>query len=266
MHIILATDFSADAMHAAEYAILLWGTEARYTLLTTYFDNSLAEPAGPSMTQALYEAAEEGSVAFANELMARTNTKDIQREVVFSSEPDAAAYNLLAAGERGMLVMGNRGKSGIALFGSNTLRAIKHSLIPVLAVPQATELRQPRRMLFADDLRPITPMDLEPLRLLAARTNAEVIIGHVDDPSAPAPDPRRDLSPADALKDIRHRKHRIDGDVVTGIATLADEDQVDLLCSLHRYRNFVDRFFHHSITKDVAERVHRPLLVLEEKR
>jgi hypothetical protein len=68
-HVILATDFSDDAMHAAEYAIKLFGaTGNTYTLLTTYFDAALAEPAGPLVTKAIYEAADEGSAQFAKEM------------------------------------------------------------------------------------------------------------------------------------------------------------------------------------------------------
>lgn len=266
MHIILATDFSADAMHAAEYAVRLWGNGVRYTLLTTYFDDSLAEPAGPSVTQALYEAADEGSLTFANELNARTGLKDLRREVVFSSEVDAAACNLLAAGEHGLLVMGNRGKGGIALFGSNTLRAIRHSVLPVLAVPRTAQLRVPKSILFADDRGRMASKDLEPLLQLARKVNAEVIIGHVDPSSSASNEHKADRSPSEAFAGVPHRMHIVSGEIVPGLRALAEEDKADMLCLLHRHRSLVDQLFHHSISKDVARSVHLPLLVLEEQR
>jgi nucleotide-binding universal stress UspA family protein len=205
-------------------------------------------------------------MAFAKELQARTNVQHLHREVVFSIQLASAANALARNQNAEFVVVGNRGKSGGTFFGSNTLSMIKHSAIPVLAVPRTAPIQAPKQILFADDLTDALPRGLGPLRRMAQHLQAHVIIGHVQEPGVEHLMPALEYAPDMALAGVAHSTHHVKGDLLEGLDALARKHHADMIAVLHRHLDLITRLLHPSTAKLLAREIELPLLVLQEPR
>jgi nucleotide-binding universal stress UspA family protein len=186
--------------------------------------------------------------------------------VVFSIQVASAANAIARARNAEFVVVGNRGKSGGTFFGSNTLSMIKHSAIPVLAVPRTAPIQAPKQILFADDLTDALPRGLGPLRRLAQHLHAHVVIGHVTEPGAEHLIPALEYAPDMALAGVQHSTQHIKGDTLEGLDALARRSHADMIAVLHRHLDLITRLFHPSTAKLLAREIDLPLLVLQEPR
>ncbi|MBL8000373.1 MAG: universal stress protein [Flavobacteriales bacterium] len=266
--ILIPVDLSANALNAAEHAVRLFGAEGNtFLLVHAYLDPNLMDPALPGMSTALREAAEEGMVRFKQELRARTGTAkaDLQDTVRVGLLP-AVLDDLVDEHGPRCVVMGTQGASGLkaTLFGSNTADVIRSSRVPVLAVPEGSTYREPRRILLADDGGPVKPGTLVLLLDIARWSKAEVMIVRVleegMDPEQAGPSSYDEL-----LGAVPHSHHPVSAENVdTAINDLADQSDVDLVVMVHRHLGFFASLLHASSSKRMAMHTHVPLLILEQ--
>ena len=205
--------------------------------------------------------------------MGRWTTDDLDRigsteELGLASRrADGALSEFMKEQRADLVVMGKRGATGSALFGSNTTDVLKSSRAPVLAVPEKAPLRPLKRILMADDHDEVLPEDLEMLRTIALLHKAEIIVSHMPLGIDEGEDHWSNGLYALALKGIPHSF--IEGyghDVVNGIEHTAHKRSADMIAVVHRHRGLLERILHTSIAKELALEVDLPLLVLEQKR
>ena len=263
--ILIPTDFSDNAMHAAEYAVKLFGAQGNtFILLHTYLDLSLADPVMPSATLELTKISEEGLQEFADRLVHRTGAEHVKRGVVYGPLPGMLNEMAESTGAE-VVVMGKHGKTGTSFFGSNTLSVIQRSKFPVLAVPESAPLKKVERILLADDYDDILPRHLGMLRHIATTNTTEVLVGHVEMAVADGALHWSNGIYELALQGIPHSFHEASGeDVIDGLDRLARHKHVDLIAVLHRHIGLMGRLFHPSTAKDLARYSDLPLLVLEQ--
>lgn len=264
-HILIATDLSDSAMHAAEYAVTQFGHQGNtYILLHTYMDMTTADPMVPAMTRELMVVAEDGLKSFARRFEERTGATAVRREVRFG--PLASVVSDMARSERiRLIVIGNTGRTGLAIFGSNAVSVIKMNRIPVLAVPFNARLDAVKRILLADDHEDVLPRHLETLRLIATLNRSEIIVAHVDADLPGDTVTWTDRMYGIALRGIPHRFEVIrDQDVANGLGRLARSLHVDMVAVLHRHIGLFNRLFHPSTTKELVHQAELPLLVLQD--
>ena len=176
-HILLPTDFSKSAQHAARYAVRLFGTESTYTLMHAYMDVSVSDVLQPSVVPGLLEASEKALREYTQRFVHATGVPNVREELRYGTV-------LSAVNERDgidYVVMGRSGKGASAFFGTTAIVVAKHSKFPVLLVPEKTPLRDIRSILFASDHEEFRDTDLAPLRRIALEQGAEVPIVHVTD-------------------------------------------------------------------------------------
>ncbi|MBK9193647.1 MAG: universal stress protein [Flavobacteriales bacterium] len=264
--ILIPTDFSANAMHAATYATQLFGIEdATYVLVHSHFDPGVGSPLAPFQLPELIKAAEEGLATVAKQFVQRTGARSVEQHVLYGAL--APALNeFMKEKKTDLVVMGKRGSTGSALFGSNTTDVLKTSSVPVLAVPEKALLRPLKRILLADDHDEVLPESLDMLRSIAMRQKAEIIVSHMPVGITEGEDHWSNGLYAIALKGIPHSF--IEGyghDVVDGIERTAHKRGADMVAVLHRHRGLLDRILHTSTAKELALELDMPLLVLEQK-
>lgn len=131
-NILLTTDFSDNANSAIDYAIKLFGTKCKYTLI-----NSYVEPAGTSTTlvsisSVLHKESVEGLTQLKNEILRNYgNELDIE-----TSSWHGGLFNVINNLSKkkniDYVVVGSKGASGLEKFlvGSNTLDVMKRVKIP----------------------------------------------------------------------------------------------------------------------------------------
>ncbi|MFZ1688500.1 MAG: universal stress protein [Flavobacteriales bacterium] len=261
-HIVIATDFSDNSLHAAEYAVALLGpTSNRYTLLHAC---TLAHSTMPIATPELLSAAREQLGEFTGRFRMRTGADDVREEVHFGNLP--AVVNDLSKEEGAQLVVvGNRGRTGTVPFGSNAVHLIQESCIPVLAVPGTAPIKPVERILLADDYGDILPRHLEVLRSIATLNRSEVLVVHEGIPIIGSAPTWRKGTYGFSLRDIKHSFHDVLGkDVVEGLDRLAHTQHADMVAVVHRHIGAIGRLFHPSTAKELARHADLPLLVLQD--
>lgn len=169
-----------------------------------------------------------------------------------------------------LLAMGTRGASGLrkALLGSNTVRAMENTDVPMLVVPQGARLTELPVIALAADLHEL-PDDnaLDMLRDVALAHRAEVRILHFAN--------RGHLSLGEVLE--KHREeHILQPDVKVTFRNISTSDPLDglelyldhhphigMLVMVKRAHRGL-RMLSTDHTKEMAYHTHMPLLVLRE--
>lgn len=269
--ILIATDFSADALHAAHYAAHLFGnTDVTYVLVhahfdpgTMVFDPGTMEQSMPAYTPFLLEAAREGLAAAAKEFVELTGAACVEHQLLLGPLPQALLEMTEGRGADAVVV-GTKGRSGKGFFGSNSTDIIRTSQVPVITVPGKASLVPVQRILLADDRAVMEPEKLSMLRLIALRHKAEVLIAHLGDDLSDPVLQRERL--AVLLPDVPYSILELKGtDVAEGLIHAARESKANMIAALHRHKGLLGRLLHASVAKELALDTELPLLVLEQE-
>jgi len=261
-HILLPTDFSANALHAAEYATLLCGAEGHtYTLLRAIAN---AADDGPDRSRDALRLARYDMRTFADLFIARTGATDVVQKVVHGMLP-LVFTSVVDQVRADLVVMGKRGATGSALWGSNTTGVIERCQVPVLVVPEQATLKQVRRIVLADDRKGVTPSALGLLRQLAMINQATIMIVHVKGNNPNFDGQWSHDAYAEAFDGIEYEFHYAhDSDVQDGLVRFAEEHHVQLISVVHRATGWFGRLFKPSRAEALALKGDLPLLVLQE--
>ncbi len=265
--ILIPTDFSPTAENALFYAANLAGLfDADIHLLHTY---ELPRKTGLILSiekhlvgEAQKKIAEESARAASLSRNSRvsTNVRKGYNDELIESEAKKMGAD--------MIVMGTKGASGLkeVFLGSNTVRAIKQTSLPVMVIPEHAAYRSVEKILLAvDDTFFETPECLKPLKNLLEETEAKLIVLHIKNGTKiPAPTPFEALLTEHFGSD-NYEFHEIEKtEIEKAIMGFANHTKADIICMIHHYRNFVDRLFKGSSTYKTAFSTERPLLVLKD--
>lgn len=263
-HILLPTDFSDASMHAAEYAVNLFGrTGNRYSLFHAYTEVNVIDPLLAMATADYIEHANTRLLEFSDRFTRTTTAEGVAHELVFGPLVPLLNDKVKREGVD-IVVMGREGSAG-SFFGSNTMDVIRRSAVPVLVVPAARPIAQPRIVVLADDYEDVGARDLSMLRTIALRSNAQVLVAHYDQ-EVPEGAPHWSNGIYElALKDVPHTFITAHGHgPVDSLERLAEHKHADMIAVLHRHLGAFTRLFHPSSTKEFTMNAHFPLLVLEQ--
>ncbi|HRH68148.1 MAG TPA: universal stress protein [Flavobacteriales bacterium] len=261
-HILIATDLSAPAMHAARYAFELFGPLNSYVMLHAYVEDIMMLGKNDEDEK----AAKEGLQAHAERFIQATGLESVQRQVHIG-QVASVLEEVVPKRAIDLVVVGNRGKSGATFFfGSNTAQVVKGSGVPVLAVPEHAAIERPKRILLATDLGEVGARTLDVLRHIAKLSNAEVLVGHVRAWESPRPQAQELRIFEQALRDVAHRYQQVQAtDLLEGLEWMVKREKVDLLAVVHRHAGFLGGLLHPSASKAIAERINLPMLVMQDK-
>jgi nucleotide-binding universal stress UspA family protein len=169
------------------------------------------------------------------------------------------------------VILGTRGASGIEriLFGSTTLRAIRHLKCPVIIVPPGKEYGAGiRKIGFACDFEKVverTPVQF--IKNMVKEFRAELHVLHVDHEGKHfKPQTPEESSMLHALlQDLNPSYHFIDNkDVEDGINEFAEKNNIDLLITIPKKHGIIDTLFKHSSTKELVTHSHVPVMCVHE--
>lgn len=281
--ILVMTDFSIGADHAAHYALKLAQQIKANLLLCNVFLGDIYNKSGAEVGLPIGDFAtfEKESVADLSNLAARLN----RRLVADAAEPDSYrprirhccmkgpigdAINELAVSNHVLMaVISMHNDAGLSSFllDNHTTQIIEAANCPVLVVPYPVAYNGLKRIAFATDL---SEHGLEVLRCLtglAKHTSAEILITHVDDQRSKNYDDERTIKqffnqassktnyPEIYFKAIKSSS------VTNGLDWLTEHTDIDMLVVIHQKRNILQRIFERSVTKKLAGHLVKPMLV-----
>ena len=265
--VLLATDFSDNADHAIEYALMLFGNEqVEYCLLNSYGLLHNIPETLISLEDILREQSEKG--------LAKTldRIKKAHQEVKIESLSlygDAPTIIKKVANERkvDLVVLGNKGSTlDGTIYGSTTTQLARGMKQPMLIVPYTHSGESPHRILLATDLVQIKDLNvLDSMLEVARKFTSEIVVMNVTSPSE-----HRKVE--QAIKRLDFNNH-FDGisskfevvdneDIISGINEYANNYRADLLVVSPKRYPYFKNLFHKSITQNMVKHSEIPVMVI----
>lgn len=284
-NVLIATDFSGNARHAALYGYkLAQQLRANVTLCNAFLVPSEIPEAG-MVTWPMYEYDEiaESNSAMLNKLKAELeqsiHSEVFKPSVYCRSEigPVMSVISDVVADENiGLTVMGTHGNSVLSEFvlGNHARRMINDTTVPLLLVPGRAKAGSIKKIAFAIDFTQ-PGKDLESIYELIGLIrplNAELLITHIQDEKETNAELQTKIDafmteisnkadyPSVYYRVVKSFK------IENGLEWVYEHGHVDILAMVHRKHNFIERLIPGSFTQKIAREITIPLLVIPEKK
>ena len=262
--ILVPTDFSDNANNALRYAVNIANYfQAEVHLLHVYQVRSTTGAFKP-----VREYIKENAERDLSETIRQFKNSIIDRTVLQGRAIEGnilGVINSIAKHEKmDLIVMGTQGASGLKeiFLGSKTSEVMKHSAIPLLAIPNNFKYRSIKEIILPVDSGMVADSDvLAPLLELAKVYKSNIKVMHLETGKIMAGfDPDIDIS----LGKIPHSFHKFSGsnEVKKVIDIFVEEENADLLCMIRRTRGFWQNLFYRSVTSKEIFDSRVPLLIL----
>ncbi len=276
--ILIPTDFSANAKHAAEYGYRL----AKQIKANIMLCNAVIVPA---------EMPQAGFVAWPMEeydMLIDGSTDELKKIKIdleqdkYGFKPLITCFNeagtvadvingIIATKKIDMVVMGTHGSSGLSSFllGNHSRMLIDSITKPLLLVPASAPETPVKKIAFATDfMHPETDLEsIYDLIPLAKSLYAEILLTHIYEEKNQSPEFQKwiknFLTELSNKADYPHIYYRLvkNNRTEKGLDWLCDHGQVDMLAMVHRAHNFFDNLVKGSYTQKMAAHISIPLLV-----
>jgi nucleotide-binding universal stress UspA family protein len=275
--LLITTDFSNNAKHAAEYGYTL----AKQIKAGIFLCNTVTIPAETSLSGMVAWPMEqsdilmEGSIDDLKRLKAHLEQHDysdtFRPPVDYLNETGivwATVNNASTDQKVDMVIAGSHQKSGINTFlmGNHTRDLIDACIKPLLIIPETAAFKPIRKIAFASDFKsPET--DLEEIYQLisfARLLDAEILLTHIYNEKDPShrfeKGIKQFLSEISNKADYPQIYYRVinESKIESGLDWLC---QIDILAMVHRKHGFFDNLLNGSYTHKMANHISIPLLV-----
>jgi nucleotide-binding universal stress UspA family protein len=274
--ILVPTDFSRAAQHAAEFAVpLAQLTEARIVFLNVI--QPVPDAYNIPMSSSQLMAAQEENAEIAMEKFKENlwvtfsnnieHFPEIETKVIYggvSSTIIEMADNYKAE----FIVMGSVGTNSTLdkLMGSNTVRVAKNAHCPVWVIPKKTKLLAIKSLVYATDLQGEEVEVLNKIVNIAEVLGASVKALYIHEEFEPEVYSSKEI--IEQIKEGLHEKPVIfkdlqREDVIKGLDNYIKNQNPDVVVLAHEERSFMEKLFHHSVIKHFTLTAKTPLLILQ---
>jgi nucleotide-binding universal stress UspA family protein len=272
-NIIVAVDFSKVSLNAARYALQMAGFyNARLWVYHSYQIPVTATEIGYPFVNAaeLQNVADFEMQELVKELSGMPGqTVSIEGKVELIRLVDGLT-SFCAEKKVDMLVMGITGKGALQrlLIGSNTLHAIQHLHCPVLIVPGGASFSSMSKIgLAADFENPMSEATIEMVNSLATTFNAALYVINVDwnnrHDSVASKQQQALLHQRLTAKTVHFRSLQSEH-VSTAINEFTITENIDLLITLPKKHNLVEKLFSLTHTPELLHHTQVPVLCIHE--
>jgi nucleotide-binding universal stress UspA family protein len=278
-HVLIPTDFSANAKNAIIYAIGL-AKMMNFELIFLHCTQTLV-PTGKKK-----EAAEEGLNRYKTEIeekltahvAAITDSENFDTNLykcfVVDAENIVDGINEVVKHHKiDMVIMGTQGASGLKKFlvGSTTANLIEKTDVPLLAIPENYVFKTIKKIGYASDLINIDGEIQEAIKITRF-FDASIDIFHIY-PVYPKVVSIAQTNSDELVAQLQKLYHypkinfhfvhtSSDNEIKKGVDLYVEAYKPDLLLMFTHKRDFIDKIFDKSQTKEVASSAQVPLLAL----
>ncbi len=170
--------------------------------------------------------------------------------------------------ESDLIIMGTQGEhhSFERAFGSVSTAVLRKAACPVILVPAGAKFKNIDTIAYATDLAEADPYHIWETGKLMAPFSPIIRVVHVRKEGEKKPLEMRDIEAffEGRIPALQITYHDFTSDnVVAELDDFAKGWKVDLMVMYKPHRNFFERLFHHSVTKEETFRTHVPLLILK---
>lgn len=272
--ILVATDFSETASHAAYYAISM-AMQIGFPRIILYHSYDIPYASSeiplpePDNIRQLHEKSLEFLEYLKNDLMTVAG-KQIIVDIHTNEIPLVLGIETFIEQEDiQMVVMGTTGKGKVerTLFGSNCLSLAKECTVPLLLVPYEAPVERIKRIVLATDLKEIVQIGpVMTIKNMIHTLKAKLFILNVDQNESEhySPDIIAQQSALHKLWDAENPEYHFSNhkDSAAGIMAFAEEKDIQLVVAIPRKYSFFESLFNRSLTEKLAYHSHIPLLFI----
>lgn len=275
--ILVPTDFSPTSERAFKFALELAAQNSGTVLLYHVYERLEAGYIDNETKRTAYnDQMEADLVKQLNRLNAKY--KAAYPGVIVSTILGHAPIidNILGFAEHNgidIIIMGTQGASGLkkTLVGTIASRVVEKADLPVLLIPEFYEWKQPEKLVLATDYQPADRIALPILTRIAEIFNTSVTVvrlvsGHMTKDDADLERERFDQYTTLLQQEFKPDSFSFQlittSSVVDALEHLDEEIQYDLLAMVRRKKNFLQRFFFESFTRNMAYLTRHPFLVI----
>ena len=276
-HILLPTDFSANARNAIDYAIYLFEkVECKFHILNAF----QVSPSGLESTRSkakdtrLFRAIKEESERSIKRLVKELESKN--ENPLHSFEGLSIADSLVNAIGRTSIdnniyyiFMGTKGSSAIkeVFMGSNTIKVLqKIDFCPIMAVPGDYDFKLPDKIVFATNFEHIYfKAELNPLTKIAKVWNSEISVVHVDKGKglSKQQETSKNLL-AQLLYGLNFKFVEVEGHARISEAIMsyaAENENIGMIAMINYWHSFFEKLTKENVIKRVAFHTEVPFLI-----
>ncbi|WP_188753085.1 universal stress protein [Parapedobacter defluvii] len=276
--ILVPTDFSPNAVKAAQYALKLSETMVcKVYLLHAYmafhsaFQSELANRTDEQRAEA---GAQKGMSGFLEALGLDKDSPQISTGIVKADLTDAVE-RFIAENKNVLIIMGTHGASGVkmGLLGSNTYDVAKVASVPILIMPLNAVDIKPEKVTFFTDYQEADNETLKWLVTLFGDLIWKCTLVHIHEESTPPTE--EDRQKLEAWKErlgSMASPVQLDSELVHGRESIALVDEILgrhnaslTVLTLVGGRSFFEKLMHKSLAKAIIHQPKTPVLLLRDE-
>lgn len=163
-----------------------------------------------------------------------------------------------------LIIMGSNGEGRKLFAGSLTMKVIKRSSVPVMAIPPEIQFKNIRHALYATDFEAADYQAIENLFQLFPIFNMVVSCVHVSEKDTPS----EEIVKMENLKEVLSSRYpqRIkfqvirNADIVDGLREYMQKEETDMIALTRHNPTLLEKILGQSTTREMLSRTHIPLL------
>ncbi len=274
--ILFPTDFSANALHASQYAgILAKSFDANVVLLNVHSIPSISEYQLPyeidNLIKSNQKKSEDDLRDFAVHFMQITHlAADRVSQIVeygFANEKIIETADTIQAD---MIVMGTKGANNLLdkWLGTHSQAVMKKANCPVWIIPKKATINFPKNILYAADFKEDEVVATQKVLGFCSPLGAKCKVVHVHDYF----EINVDSSVQEMVKYLDDEFENVDdvsfinlnrANIIEGLKTYIKTHKPDVLAMAISEKSFFERLFDQSITKHFVQGSHLPMLIFK---
>jgi len=282
--LLVATDFSANARHAADYAYKLAEQLKANLILCNAIIVPAEVPDAGFVSWPMYEYEEllkdsKGELRKLQEKLEEENQGNAFKPSIHcASNAGTVPYVINDLVKQKNILLGviashEKNTLNELVIGNHTRQMIDETTVPLLLVPFKAEIRPIKKIAFATDFAQ-AEKDLQSiykLIKLIRPLNAELLITHIEDAGELPTESKKWLDnflvELSNKADYPHIYYRLikSNTPERGLEWLSEYGRIDVLAMVHREHGFFESIFKGSHTQKIANHLNIPLLVLPQK-
>lgn len=264
--ILVPTDFSDSARNALDYAVALANRFGSKILLYHVFKIRITSRTFVSIDAVLKEEAEDKMQDIIESYRSRLKAGTSMGGLAMRGDVIPAITHRAETEPADLIVMGTEGASGIRgiVMGSTAVGVLEDTNIPVLVVPKGAAYTGLQSLVLALDEKAVRNRKvLEPLFRIAQVYDLPIKVFHKTDPEHPS---EIDEKIAPLFQDVNYALYYEASEMSTrdSIIRYARREMADLLCLVRRKRNFLEKLFQSSTTREQVLHGNIPMLIVKE--
>lgn len=272
--ILVPTDFSKNAGHALQYAVMLAKKVKANLLLLHSYHISFVAPEMPSSYMLEEMAAVEKVANERLKKMCAEISKVSRVKCSCVCSQGLAVDEILSTAKEkkvSMIVMGTKGASGLkeVLVGSNTSHVLNNAPCPVIAVPEKSGVGPIKKITYATNYESNDISTLKNLVEIARPFKAQVNVLHVDDGEYTETDEKDFMESFIKKTNKQVAYNNMSYEMLKGkgvekkLEQYVKQKSADLVVTSTHHRSLLDRIFSKSVTKKLALHTNVPLMAYQ---